>query len=72
MAKNQIEKCKIELACPHCGHKNLKALGWLRGHDKTTCAGCGANFPLDNEQIRKAVTEADEALAHFRRTLGNF
>ena len=70
MAETEIEKCKIELACPYCGHKNHKGLSWLRGHDKTVCAGCGANFTLDYEQICRAVTEADEALAHFRRHLG--
>lgn len=72
MAEGLFDKREIDVPCPKCGHKNRKALGWLRDHTQIICAGCGVEITLENEKLRSGLDQADKAMEEVRRTIRDF
>ncbi len=64
-----FEDQKIGVPCPECGHKTQKTIGWLKTHDKLTCAGCGSNVVIDSEKLFSGIKEAEKTVAKFRKSI---
>ena len=36
-----LNKHELDIACPQCGQKTKKPIGWLKTNPQLTCLGCG-------------------------------
>lgn len=54
-----LDNQQIEIACPNCGTKIKKPLGWFKqqGHN---CPGCNALFKTD--QFRQGLDKVERSL----------
>ena len=60
----------IALTCSNCGHQAEKALGWVRGNSRFTCAGCQQAVEFDGEAIVEKVSrQIERARAHLYRAV---
>ena len=67
--KGVLDSAKIELPCPHCGHKFSETIGRLKTVQKLTCRSCGQAFDVDATQMRAEVQKVEKQLA---KTLAAF
>lgn len=68
---NVLDSHRIELPCPHCGHKIGKTLAQLKAqHGPITCR-CGQSFNLDKAEFLKELNKAEESIAQLKRSLGS-
>lgn len=67
---NTLDSHRIELPCPHCGHKLSKTIAQLKAqHESVTC-GCGMSFHVDKAQFLRDIGKAEKAVADLKRALG--
>lgn len=67
--KGVLDSAKIELPCPHCGHKLSETIGRLKTVQKLTCPSCRQTFDVDATQMRAEVQKVEKQLA---KTLAAF
>lgn len=61
---------KLDIPCPHCGHKISKTIGQLRPIRQLTCTGCRKSFSVDAHQLDAGIKKAEQTLADFARRIG--
>jgi hypothetical protein len=53
-----LESVKIEIACPICGRKIRKSLGWIKSTKTYTCR-CGIQIEFDLDQLCEAMRKME-------------
>lgn len=69
-AMSELDKAKLSIPCPGCGHKNEKSIAWIKAHDHFVCGGCGKDVEIDKANLVAGLEKSEKALADFKRTLG--
>ena len=65
-----LDSQRIELPCPHCGHKISKNLAQLKTHHQGITCRCGVVFNVDKAQLLRDIDKVEQAAAELKRTLG--
>jgi DNA-directed RNA polymerase subunit RPC12/RpoP len=65
-----IDAHRIELTCPHCGHKLSETIGRLKTNPHLVCPACRGGIDIQADQLRAAFEKVKRALAHFGRKRG--
>lgn len=57
----------IEIACPECGRKVKKTIGWLRRNRKAEipCTGCDKTLVLDSSDLDRDIREMERSLTRM-------
>lgn len=63
-----LDTATIPIPCSKCGRKTDKTIGWLKSHNKFSCA-CGTEVEVDVSQFRGEIAKADRAAADLKRKL---
>lgn len=69
MAKGFFDKHVLSIPCPQCGHKNEKAVGWLKSNQRFTCVSCGVGIDLESDQFRREMGKVDRSIKDFQREI---
>jgi transposase-like protein len=67
-----FEDASLDIACPQCGHKNVKTFAWIKRHSDFPCGGCRKTIHLDADQFRGSLKKIDDSAAKLRKTLSSF
>lgn len=70
--KSAFDSERIEIPCPHCGHKFSELLGKLKTEPKIACASCGGVITFDASNLNAGLKQADKALADFNAAISSF
>ena len=65
-----LSQQRVELPCPHCGHKFKESLGRLQLNPQLKCTDCGQSFNIDATKLKKTVKSVKDQLAKFKRDIG--
>lgn len=67
MSDSRFDQFELTTACPRCGHKTKKSIGWLKRHPRFTCR-CG-NVTFASEELVRDFEEASRKLDQFGRNI---
>lgn len=67
-----LEKAKIGVPCPKCGHETKKSIAWIEANDDFVCSKCGSVVAVESEKLLATIKKAEQSLAKFRKSLGKF
>lgn len=70
--KSVFDSERIDIPCPHCGHKISELLGKLKTEPKITCPKCGGGITFDASDLNAGLKKTDKALAELNAALGSF
>lgn len=62
----------IAIPCPGCGHEIPQTIRRLEENSKLTCPNCNALIDVDATELRKGLTEVDDAMHDLLRKLDDF
>lgn len=68
--KSNLESQRIDIPCPHCGHKAKEAISRLKRDPHLTCGACGKGYDVEASSLRDALKSVDKSLADLGRQLG--
>lgn len=66
---NELDKLDMEIACPTCGKKIKKTVGWLKKDGRVCPHGCGTTF--DTNQFKRDIKKAEDELTKLKRSISN-
>lgn len=64
-----LDKHELDIACPKCGKKTKKPIGWLNTNPQITCSGCGSVIQISADKLRAGVQSAQKAIDSFRASI---
>lgn len=67
--KDVFGSAKVDIPCPHCGHKMAQTIGKLKTDPKLTCPACNTAFDVDAKGLRAGIQKAENSLADLDRSL---
>lgn len=63
---------QLALTCAKCGHQFHETVARLETDPDIPCPECGVVTHYEASQFRSALTEADQALEDFVKSMGKF
>ena len=60
--KSVLDSASIDMACPRCGQKTAKTIGWLKANNQITCPGCGGDIDIDPGNLVEVTGRVEKTL----------
>ena len=67
-----LDKHELDIACPQCGQKTKKPIGWLKTNPQLTCLGCGTAILINADQLRTGIDGVQKAIDNLRSSFKGF
>lgn len=65
-----LDKQRIDIACPHCSSKQTQLFGRLKRDPNHICTQCGQSYKVDTVSAQKSLKAVNDQMATFQRNLG--
>lgn len=67
--KVNLDSQKMDITCPHCGHKFKELIGRLKRDPHLTCAGCRKGFDTNAADLRKVIKSIQDRAEKLSRDI---
>jgi peptide subunit release factor 1 (eRF1) len=64
-----FERAELDIACPQCGQKFKKTVGWLQQNDACACPGCGVEIRFETDELSRGIKGAEKAIGDLAATV---
>lgn len=65
-----LDSQRIDIPCPHCGHKLSEAIGKLKTNPQLVCPACKGVTEVDASDLRSKIAGIEKQLANLGKAFG--